>query len=240
VSRNALNLAIAVAAAALLGGCGSDNAPIEPVSTSTTSTTTGSLSQSDFIVSADARCGEANAALANLSSGTDAAATTATQERSITQGLLQGLQGIGTAEDPDGSLDAYYSALDDEVRILKQQETAIASGDTATADSLDADLEAAKTAAADAASQYGFQECGQQGTTLPSTGVSGTSGTAVPSATTTAPATTTPVTPTTPPPTPPPPAAPTTPPSTGGGTPSGSTGGSTGGSSGSSGGIGPG
>lgn len=231
MSGIARKLAIGFAAAALLGGCGNSDAPIEPVSSATTGSTTGSISQSDFIVSADARCGEANAALANLNSGTDAAATTVSQEREITQGLLQGLQAIGSAEDPDGSLESFYSALSDQVRILKQQESAIAGGDTATADSLDADLESARSDAADAASQYGFEECGQQGTTLPQSdaGTSVAPSATTPSATTTAPETPAPTTPTTP--TPAPPTAPSTG-GTGGGTPSGPSDGSSGGTSG--------
>jgi hypothetical protein len=231
-------LTIAVSAAALLAGCGDDDAPIEPISTSSTTTTSGgTLSQDEFITSADARCGEANAALANLSTDTGAATTTG-QERSITQGLLTGLQGIGDAEDPDGSLEEYYSALKEQVKILKQQESAIATGDTATADSLDTDLDAARSAATTAAESYGFEECGQEGTELSDTPTT-TPGGVAPSTTPTT-ATPAPVTPTTATPTTPAPGEPVTPPATGGtggtggGTPSAPSGG------GSSGGISPG
>jgi hypothetical protein len=205
------HLALGLAAAALLVGCGNDDAPIEPVSTSTTETDAGTLSQEEFITSADARCAEANAALANLDTETTAATSTTSQERSITQGLLTGLQGIGDAEDPDGSLAAYYAALKDQVKVLKQQEQAISSGDTTAADALDTELDSAKTEAQSAAEQYGFEECGQEGTTLPDTG---TSTSATPATTTPAPTTTTPATPTTTPVTPAP--VTPTPPATGG------------------------
>lgn len=221
-------LAAALAAAAMLVGCGDDDAPIEPVSSPTTGDEAATLSQDEFITSADARCAEANAALANLSTDESAATSATEQERSITQGLLRGLRSIGEADDPDGSLASYYAALEEQVSVLKQQEQAIATGDTAEADALDTELDAAKTEAASAAEQYGFEDCGQEGTALsdtPSTtgDVPGTT-TPAPATTTPAPTTTTPVTPT--------PVEPVTPPDTSGGTSAGGTSPSTGGSSG--------
>lgn len=188
--------AVAVACAVALASCGGDDAPIEPVSSTTTTTTTGgSLTQDDFIAAADPRCAEANAAIANLGDDSTAVA----QERSITEGLLDDLEAIGDGDDPDGSLAAYYSALRDQIRILKQQETATNEGDLTTVSSLETELDAAKSDAATAAGQYGFEDCGGSGTTLPDDGSS-----TEPGATTTTPA---PVTPT------------PTPPDTGGGTP---------------------
>ena len=161
--ERAATLAMAGAAMVLMGGCGSNDAPIEPVTAETTSSTAASLSQDEFIVSADARCGEANAAIANLTSdGT----TAVSQELEITQGLLDGLQGIGTSEDPDGSLQDFYAALEEEIRILGDLESALAGADTGTSSSLDTDLEVARSAAEAAGQQFGFEECGQQGTAL--------------------------------------------------------------------------
>ena len=195
---------VAVACAVGLAACGGDEAPIEPVSSTTTTTPGGALSQDDFIASADPRCAEANAAIANL--GDDS--TAIGQERSITEGLLDDLQAIGDGDDPDGSLADYYAALKDQVRILKQQETATNEGDVTTVSSLESELDAAKADAATAAGQYGFVDCGGSGTTLPDDGTE-------PGATTTTPA---PVTPT-PAPTPTPTPAPVDPGGTGGGTP---------------------
>lgn len=223
--RRGLACALAAAAgASVLTACGGGDAPIEPVSASTTSTTsTGLLTQDEFIASADARCAEANAAVANL--GDDS--TAIGQELEITRGLLDDLQGLGDAEDPAGSLGDYYAALSDQIRILKQQETASDEGDTTTVTSLETELGSAKAAAASAAGEYGFEECGGTGTTLPTDGATTTT------PTTPAPTTTTPATPA-PPPAPAPPApgggtpvtptpAPTpTPPAPGGGGGSGS------------------
>lgn len=232
----AVGAGLLVAGALGLAACGDDDAPIEPVSSTTTTTSGGVVSQEDFIASGDARCAEANAAIANL--GDDS--TAIGQEREITEGLVDDLQAIGDPEDPAGSLADYYSALNDQVRILKQQETATSEGDTTTVSSLETELDSAKSDAATAAGEYGFEECGGTGTTIDDDGDT----TSVdPGVTTTTP---TPVTPTTTP-TPVTPTPTPTPvdPGTGGGTPvtpvtpteptdPG------GGSSGGSGGVGPG
>ncbi|MBA2523346.1 MAG: hypothetical protein H0V25_08445 [Solirubrobacterales bacterium] len=229
---------VGAALAVAITGCGGDDAPIEPVSASTTSAA-ATLSQDDFIVSADARCGEANAAIANLTSATSDSSTSDTQELQITQGLIDGLQGIGDAEDPDGSLADFYAALDEEVGILGQQESALADGDTSTSSSLELDLNGVRSDAESAATRYGFEECGRQGSTLPG---DATSTGSVPGATT--PSAPTPVTPAEPvtPVTPVTP-APVTPAPAPGGTAGGTTPPAppaTGDSGGSSGGISPG
>lgn len=236
--RRAATFVIGCASVALIAGCG-DDAPIEPISTEGTTASGAAVSQEEFIVSADARCSEANAAIANLSTETGTSATSVGQELQITQGVLDGLQGIGEAEDPDGSLGDFYAALEEEIAVLENQQTALSGGDVAGADALDADLTAARTDVEDAALSYGFEDCGQAGSTLPSDPSTGTTPAAPVTPTTPAPATTTPV------PTTPVPVTPTEPPVT---PPSGGTGGGTatpppaggGGSSGSSGGISPG
>jgi len=227
----------------LVAGCGDDDAPIEPISTETTTSSSATLSQDEFIVSADARCAEANLAIANLSGGTGSSTSGVSQRLEITQGVLDGLQDIGEAEDPGGSLASYYAALEDQIAILEEQEAAIAGGDTAAADLLGADLSAAEAEAEDAALAYGFEDCGGSGTTLPETGVETDAGATVTPAPVEPPATPAPVEPVTPAPVEPVPVepVPVEPPPA----PSGGTGGGTGspappaGSGGSSGGISP-
>lgn len=212
--RDAGALSIVLASMALVAGCGGDDAPIEPISTTSTTESTGTIGKDEFITSADARCSEANAAIANLA---DTSSTAVEQELGITQGLLEGLREIGDPEDPDGSLNDFYTALGDEIRTLKQQQTAVEEGDSTTASSLETELDVAKSEAADAGTSYGFDECGGSGTTLPDD----TGGTPVdPGATTTpAPPVPAPTTPTVPPAVPPAPAPPVDPGGTGGGTP---------------------
>lgn len=209
IRRGVAAAAATVACAVALGACGDDDAPIEPIESTTTTSSVDTSSQSGFISSADPICEEANTAIANL--GDDS--TAISQERSITEGLKSDLEALGDPEDPDGSLADYYSALDDQIRILKQQETASSEGDTTTITSLGTELEAARTDASTAAGLYGFSECGGTGEELPDDGDTTSS---EPGVTTTTPVPVTP-TPTT---TTPAPVTPTpTPPDTGGGTP---------------------
>lgn len=227
-------VATAIAAGALLAiaGCG-DDAPITSISTdASTTSTTEATSDADFVTEADSACAEANAAVANgdLSPG---------QEAEITQGLLDDLQALDPPEDPSGALDRFFSALGDEVTALEDQEAAAASGSTAET----TDLDQARSNAAAAASEYGFEDCGQEGTELPATssGSSTTTPSVAPSGTTPAPTATTPaapVEPVEPAPAPVTPPAPTGGTGTGGAPPAGGTGST--GSTGGTGGVGPG
>ena len=230
IRRSAAAAASFAACAFALAACGGDDAPIEPIDSTTTTSTADTSSQSGFIASADPICQEANNAIANL--GDDS--TAISQERSITAGMKSDLEALGDPEDPDGSLADYYSALNDEIRILKQQETASGEGDTTTVTSLESDLETARSDAATAADQYGFTECGGTGEVI-SDGEGDTTGSDS-GVTTTTPTPVTPTTTTTPTPVTPTPVTP----DTGGGTPVTPTPPSTGGGTGGSGGVGPG
>lgn len=209
-------------------GCGGGDSTIQSISTTATTTSTV-IATDEFITSADARCAEANAAIANLSTDSAASSSTVDQQLQITKQVLSGLKALGAPEDPDGSLNGFYAALADQVSALKQQQAALASGDTATYDSLTTQLDQAQTDAETAAKAFGFQECGQPGTALPA----GATTTAPPASGTPAPTSTVaPVTPA--------PVTPVTPPATGGGgTGTGAPTGGTSGGSGSSGGLSP-
>ena len=227
-------VAIATSAAAILvlpiAGCGGDDSTIQSVSGATsTSSAPAAVATDEFITAADARCAEANAAIANLSTDAAASSTAVQQQLSITKQTLSGLKALGEPEDPDGSLADFYSAMQDQISTLKQQQAALASGDTAASESLGVDLDQAMSDAETAAGEFGLKECGQQGSSLPagsSTTTTPSSGAVTPTTTTPVPAApATPATPVTPPP----------PPATGGtgtGTPPSGGGGSGGGSSG--------
>jgi hypothetical protein len=208
---------VAVAAAALLAaGCGGDDpAPIEPVPDASDQGS-AALSKSDFIAQGDAICGEVNAALSGLDTGTAASDPKfqAAQELQFTRSQLQSLESLPPPSENRSALDSFLSALEDQVDALSRKKAAVDQGD----DPLAADAEAASAAAsAQAAAQdYGFQECANA-SEAPTT------------ATTTSPAVTTTPTPTTPT---------TSVPTTPAPAPTGGTGGDTGGGTGSGGGAG--
>ena len=229
-----VTLAALAAGTIWAAGCGGDDATTSSVTSSTTTSTTA-VSTEEFITAADARCAEANAAIANLTSDGSGSSTSLQQQADITKQTLTGLKSLGSPDDPDGSLADYYDAVKEQVSLLGQQEAAMASGDSAGAEALTTQLDQAETDAQTAAESFGFEECGQTGTAISTDTSTTVAPSDTPATTTPAPATTTP-TATTP--------APVTPaPSTGGtsgGTSSGGTGGTSGGGTGgSSGGIAP-
>lgn len=234
-----LTLGSLAAAAVLFAGCGGDDdAPIEPIGTTTTSSDsdTADVSKGDYLAEADPSCAEANAAVANLATTTgDNLELASTQEQQITEGLLQSLQALEQPSDPGGSLERYLDALDEQVSILEQRQTAAADGDTATYETLGGELAQAQADARLAAEEFGFEDCGQEGTaTAPATTTETPAGTETPATGGTPvpvePAPTTPAPAPAPEPVAPPPASGGT--GTGGGTGGGDTGGDTGGTGG--------
>ena len=163
----AVATAVAVFAALAGSGCGGDDATIQSVSTTTSSTSTTALvSTEEFITAADSRCAEANAAIANLSTDAAASSTAVQQQLDITKQTLAGLRALGSPEDPDGSLDDFYGAMQEQISVLKQQSTALASGDAAAYDTLSVQLTQAESDAGAAAASFGLEECGQPGSSL--------------------------------------------------------------------------
>ncbi len=239
-------LLVAGAVIVPIAGCGGDDAPIEPVTTEATGSDSSEVDAEEFIASADSRCAEANAAIASLSSETSTSTLATAQQREIIRELLGGLRSLGSPPDPSGALDRFYSALEDETSILGREEQAAEGGDPAALASLNSELGRAQEDARDAGEEFGFDECGQQGTSVAGGGDPST----VPAPPSTTPAPTAPVTPTTtapvapapvepapvpapePAPVPAPPTGGTGAGATGGGTAGGGSGGSSGGSSG--------
>ena len=159
-----LMLAAPVVAIAACGG-GGDDAPITPVEGQTTASAT--VSKRQFIERGDAICAEANAAIANLSAGgTIDPQALLSQERAITEGLLGSLRSLGTPGQGQAVLNRFYTASNNEVAILERQQTALERGDTTALTTLSTELAAARSEALLAGQEYGFSNCGAEGTTL--------------------------------------------------------------------------
>jgi hypothetical protein len=234
--RAYLSLGGAVAAMLVAAGCGDEeSAPVVSVTgASGVSGVSGSqaLTKPAFIKQADAICEEANSAIADLGDATGDEATQISQELEITRSELESLQALTPPDQDRATLSDFLTALKNEVDALTRAASAAAGGgDTSAAD---AEVATAKSNAQEAATEYGFEECGNarsQPTVqeTPTTPTATTPTTPVTPTTTTPTVTTVPTTPTTPAPAPPPSGG------TGGAPPSGGTGGSAGGTGGGTG-----
>lgn len=187
-------LAGALATAALLAaGCGGDDsAPIVPVQTPTEP---AALGKSDFIGQADAICGEANAAVASLDTGTTAGdpKLQVAQQLQITRSELESLQSLSAPGEDRATLDRFLSALRDEVNALGRKQDAVdQGGDTTSAES---QVSSAEAAAQSAAGDYGFKDCAKASTASSAAAGTATTTTPVPTTATTTPAPTTPTAP---------------------------------------------
>jgi hypothetical protein len=162
--------ALAAAAAVLLAvaGCGgSDESSVETIATTTDEQAEATPSRREFIASADARCREANVAIANLgSTAGENLVLVARQEREITRGVSTDIEDMEGPESSSGSLERYLDALQDATRVLREREQAARSGETEAYEALAGELAQAKADARIAAEEYGFESCGQEGEEL--------------------------------------------------------------------------
>jgi uncharacterized membrane protein YgcG len=235
-ARTNIGAAIATVAVVAAGCGGGGDSSTETTAATTTNTTT--LTKQDLIQQGDGICAEVNAAVGTIDSSSSDESTKASQEADLYSGMIDRLKGLGTPDDESG-LDAVYNAGDDLVQAEQDAQLAAERNDSAALSTAQADAASALASFQDAASSYGFKECGQEA-------VAPQSGTSTAPGSPTAPETTTPVAPTTPA-APAAPAAPAPAPPAPSGSPGGASAGGTGGGSsgggtggGSSGGVGPG
>jgi hypothetical protein len=214
----------AVGAGLALASCGGDSSPEQQINTPTE--TQASQGGAEFIAQADSICAEADSSIEQFAASGQGL-TEADQIAQLRQGVVDQIKQLNPPSDTN--LDAFLSALSDQVSAGKKIGLALQRGEDTT--QFESELDSAKTEAEQAASAYGFKECGQpitsSGTSTSSSSSSSSAssgGTVVPSAPSASSGTS---------------GAPTGG-STGSGTPgtSGSTGSGTSGSSGSSGGTG--
>jgi hypothetical protein len=240
--RAYLSLGGAIAAILVAAGCGDEeSAPVVSVTgASGVSGVDGSqaLTKPAFIKQADAICAEANSAIADLGSATSDEAVQVSQKLEITRSELESLQALTPPDQDRATLSDFLTALKNEVDALTRASSAAAGGgDTSAAD---AEIATAESNAQQAATEYGFRECGNA-RSQPTAQETLTTPTATTPTTPVTPTTTTPTVTTVPAPAPEP--APAPPPSggTGGAPPSGGTGGAggTGGTGGGTGGVSP-
>lgn len=177
-----------VSAVAALGaiGCGGDNTPettLSPGGGATETQVAKALTKAQFIEEADARCSETNASIqeyVDRGEGFSGAGEIA----DLREQLLVQLKDLGPPTEDRTTLDAYLTALENQVEAGQSIGLALDRGeDTAQ---FEAELETARGEAETAAAEYGFEECGTNKTTgttttATDTGVDSSGGAVIPS-----------------------------------------------------------
>lgn len=175
-------LVLVVGAALVLSACGGDDSPETPIIIPTETSTTGSLTKDEFIQEADALCAETNASIGQFVAAGEGF-TAAGEIADLRQGLLDDIRDLGPPDEDRQSLDAYLTALENQVEAGQKIDLANQRGsDTAE---FETELDNARTEAETAAAEYGFEECGAAPTATPGSAAGTTtdgSGTVTPSA----------------------------------------------------------
>jgi hypothetical protein len=226
-----------IVAVLLIKSCGGDDETTTPVPATGTSTPPTALTQDAYVSQADEICREANTSISEIdTSDTNQAAE---DKGTAIASELNSLQTLAPPTDGQDQLDSFLQALQKQVNLYEQRTTAVQRGDDSAISEIDTKIDDAEAEAESAATDFGFDACGNfsetsetagggggggGGTTETTTTTSATGGTVTP----TIPTTTTPVPTTAPPATGAPPTdTGTAPPATGGDTGTGSSGGVT-------------
>jgi hypothetical protein len=223
-----------IIAVLLIKSCGGDDETTTPLPATGTSTPPTALTQDAYVSQADEICRETNTSISEIDTGDTNQA--AEDKGTAIASELNSLQTLPPPTDGQDQLDSFLEALQKQVNLYEQRTTAVQRGDDSAISEIDTKIDDAEAEAESAATDFGFEACGDFSKTSQSAGgggggggtetttetTSATGGTTVPTTpaattpTTTPPATGTPAAPT---------PTPTTPPT--GGTGSGSSGGVT-------------
>jgi uncharacterized protein HemX len=173
-------LALALGLGATLTACGGDSSPEQPIDLQVEETQTQaseSLGKADFIDEADAICEEANSSIATFVEQGQGF-TGAAEIADIRQGVLQDIRRLEAPPDDRAALDQFLNALEAQVEAGNKIGLAIEREEDTTG--FESELEQAQTDAEQAATTYGFTECGSEVTaddaTATGTGTGGDAG----------------------------------------------------------------
>ncbi|HEY6637472.1 MAG TPA: hypothetical protein VIZ61_07290 [Solirubrobacterales bacterium] len=137
-----------------LAACGGDSSPETPIVVPTA--TQPSQGGAEFIAQADSICAEADSSIEQFAAAGQGL-TEADQIAQLRQGVADQIKQLNPPSDTN--LDAFLSALSDQVSAGKKIGLALQRGEDTTV--FESELDSAKTQAEQAASAYGFKECGQ-------------------------------------------------------------------------------
>src|SRR5919197_6165795 len=144
----------AVGAGLALAACGGDSSPETPIVAPTT--TQPSQGGAQFIAQADSICAEADSSIEQFAASGQGL-TEADQIAQLRQGVVDQIKQLNPPSDTN--LDAFLKALSDQVSAGKKIGLALQRGEDTS--QFESELDNAKSQAEQAASTYGFKECGK-------------------------------------------------------------------------------
>jgi hypothetical protein len=144
----------AVGAGLALAACGGDSSPETPIVVPTE--TQPSQGKTEFIAQADSICAEADSSIEQFAAAGQGL-TEADQIAQLRQGVVDQIKQLNPPSDTN--LDAFLQGVSDQVAAGKKIGLALQRGEDTT--QFESELDTAKTQAEQAASAYGFKECGQ-------------------------------------------------------------------------------
>jgi hypothetical protein len=154
--RHLIVLVAAVGSVAVLSACGGDSSPETPIVVPT-ETTQQATSKTQFITQADSICAEANSSIEQFAAAGQGESEAA-QIAQLRQGVIDDINQLNPPSDTN--LDAFLKAMSDQVSAGQKIGLAVQRGEDPS--QFETELDSAKSAAATAASAYGFKDCGSE------------------------------------------------------------------------------
>src|SRR3954465_948639 len=169
-------LVAAVGVGVVLSACGGDSSPETPIVVPT-ETSQASTNKSELIAQADSICAEADSSIEQFAASGQGESE-ADQIAQLRQGVIDSIKQLNPPADTN--LDAFLSAMSDEVSAGQKIGLAVQRGEDPT--QFETELDSAKSEASTAASAYGFKQWGSAINASSSTSSSSSSsGSAAPS-----------------------------------------------------------
>jgi hypothetical protein len=152
-------LALPIAALAI-AGCGGGGEDTTAAAPATTTEAPPSLSKSELIAQGDAICAEVNAAVGTVGSTETEATDQVSQVAELYTGMVERLKGLGTPEEAQGYED-FTTAADELAQAESDARLAAERGDEEALSTAQSEAGSALSSFQEAATAYGFQECGE-------------------------------------------------------------------------------
>jgi hypothetical protein len=168
---------LAALVAAAVAGCGGGGGGSTASTPPTTTEAAPALSRADLISQGDAICAEVNAAVGSIAgSGSEASSQTG-QVADLYTGMVEKIKGLGTPEATAGYSE-FITAAEGLAKVEGEAKLAAERGDTAALEEAGAKAGPALEEFQSAASEYGFEKCGEEPSAPAVTGAGSGSGAA--------------------------------------------------------------